>query len=160
VALRAAFLTALLLALAPATAAAAPPWQAAERVQAALFDAQTALLLDGRAPAGPSETAAGAFRGPLRAGLRRDAPGAYRDARAALRQAPPLAAGSARPCCAGRTLSRSRPFAVVTRGPQPAGCCSASSARPPGSPARAWMPRPRSGVWPAARAPLPERRWR
>ena len=106
-ALRAALLTALLLALAPATAAAAPPWQSAERIQASLFDAQTALLLDGSAPAAPSLAAARAFRGPLRTGIRRDAPAAYRTARASLRQAARAAAAGD----AVRPRRRSRPAA-------------------------------------------------
>jgi high-affinity iron transporter len=113
VALRAALLTALLLALAPGTALAAPPWQAAERIQAALFEAQTALLLDGRAPAGPSREAAGAFRGPLANNLRREAPAAYRAARSALRQASRAAAtGDA----VGLAGARGRLRAALLRG--------------------------------------------
>jgi high-affinity iron transporter len=84
-------LAGLALALLPATAAAAaPPWQSAERMQAALFDAQTALLLEGpETAAGAAEqrvqAAARAFRGPLEAGLR--SIGARRPALAALRAA-------------------------------------------------------------------------
>jgi high-affinity iron transporter len=100
----AALLAGLALAL-PATAAAAPPpWQSAERIQAALFDAQTALLLDGSDTAsGVAErrvrAAARALRGPLAAGLRsagareaasatgRSRLGPGREARSALRGA-------------------------------------------------------------------------
>ncbi len=112
-ALRAALLTALLLALAPAVASAAPPWKAAEQAQAALFEAQTALLLDGRAPPGPARSAARAFRGPLAAGLRRDAPGAYRAARAALRQA---ARAAATGDSVGLAAARGRLRAALLRG--------------------------------------------
>ena len=112
-ALRAALLTALLLALAPATAVAAPPWQSAERMQAALFDAQTALLLDGRAPAGPSRAAAEAFRGPLANGLRRDAPAAYRAVPSALGAAARAAASGDD---VGLAAARGRLRAAVLRG--------------------------------------------
>jgi high-affinity iron transporter len=87
----------------PAVArAATPPWQAAERMQTALFDAQTALLLGGpepgagggrggrtagAEPAQHARAAAAAFRGPLARGLRHGAPGAHRRAGAALRAA-------------------------------------------------------------------------
>ena len=111
--LRAALLAALLVALAPAAASAAPPWQSAERIQAALFDAQTALLLDGRASAGPSRAAVDAFRGPLARGLRADAPGAYREARAAVRQASRAAAAGDEIALAA---ARGRVRAAVLRG--------------------------------------------
>ncbi len=71
----------------PGAAAAAPPWQSAERMQAALFEGQTALLLEAPAAGRHAKSAARAFRGPLAAGLRTHAPAAYRDARAALRAA-------------------------------------------------------------------------
>jgi high-affinity iron transporter len=96
----------LALALVPATAAAAPPWQSAERMQAALFDAQTALLLEGSATrAGAAErlarAAARAFRGPLAAGLgsveaRRPALAALRAARAAAVRDDDIALAAAR----------------------------------------------------------------
>jgi high-affinity iron transporter len=95
-----ALLAAVVVALLPGMPAAASPWEAEERMQAALFDAQTALLLDapsaGRRVAGaevPSRAlrsvraARRAFRGPLAAGLRREAPAAHRDIRAALHAA-------------------------------------------------------------------------
>jgi high-affinity iron transporter len=100
----------LLAAIAAPTAGAAeaPPWRAAEEAQAALFDAQTELLLEMPRGSGGSPSDRGAalrggsaspraarrvraatraFRGPLAAGLRRDSPSAYRQARAALRAA-------------------------------------------------------------------------
>jgi high-affinity iron transporter len=89
-----ALLAAMLAALLPG-AAAASPWQAEERMQAAMFDAQTSLLLDAP-PAGAAtprpallrvRAARLAFRGPLASGLRREAPAAYRDVRAALHAA-------------------------------------------------------------------------
>jgi high-affinity iron transporter len=91
----AALLAALALAALPASALAAPPWRAAERMQAVLFDAQTSLLLEGAAPvageprasrvaASRVRVAAAAFRGELRAGLRAAAPDAARRVRAAL----------------------------------------------------------------------------
>jgi high-affinity iron transporter len=48
---RAVALTVLLLGLAPATAAAAPPWRAADTVRDALFDAQTELIIGSEAAA-------------------------------------------------------------------------------------------------------------
>ena len=118
-----ALLAALAVALLPAgTAAAEPPWQAAERTQAALFDAQTELLLDAPAggvpPASPRAVArvaaaSRAFRGPLAAGLREDAPAALRDARAALRAA---AAAVARGDQIGLAAARGRLRAAVLRG--------------------------------------------
>ena len=82
-----ALLAAVLVALLPGTPGAASPWQSEERMQARLFDAQTALLLE--TPGAPQEVAAAsrAFRGPLAAGLAEHAPAARRDIRAALRVA-------------------------------------------------------------------------
>jgi high-affinity iron transporter len=87
----AALIAGLVLALlATPAAAAAPPWQSAERMQAALFDAQTALLLEAPSTAAAAaerrvRAAAKAFRGELAAGVR--SVGAAKDARAALRKA-------------------------------------------------------------------------
>jgi hypothetical protein len=115
-----ALLAAMFATLMPGTAAAASPWQAEERMQAALFDAQTTLLLDAP-PAGAEaprpalrrvRAARLAFRGPLASGLRREAPAAHRDVRAALHAATeavatadqvPRAAGLAPPCSAAPT---------------------------------------------------------
>jgi high-affinity iron transporter len=123
-----ALLAALAVALLPAgTAAAEPPWQSAERTQAALFDAQTELLLGapgggavqgGRPPPWPRavarvEAASRAFRGALAAGLREDAPAALRDARAALRAA---AAAVARGDQTGLAGARGSFRAAVLRG--------------------------------------------
>jgi high-affinity iron transporter len=77
----AALLTGLALALLPTTAAtAAPAWRSAERMQAALFDAQTALLLEPPATTADAaerrvRAAARGFRGSLAAGLRSAAAG-------------------------------------------------------------------------------------
>ena len=81
---RALLVAALVAALALAAAAAgraeaAPPWQAAQRMQDAVFDAQSALLLDEpRSAAGLVWRARARLRGPLARGLRRDAPDALR----------------------------------------------------------------------------------
>jgi high-affinity iron transporter len=85
----AAAVTALIaLALAPAGVRAQdlPPWEAAQRIQERLFEAQTSLLLGERA--GAERTRARSFyRGDLARGLRVAASEADRDARAALREA-------------------------------------------------------------------------
>ena len=88
-------LVVLLLALcatfgaAPAAAAErAAPWESAEQVRRALFDAQTELILG--TPAAAAREAARArtaYRGTLRSGLREADPAADRAARAALAQA-------------------------------------------------------------------------
>jgi high-affinity iron transporter len=82
----------LALAVAAATpagaAAASPPWQATQRMQDLVFDAQTALLLDEqRSALRLVRRAQDQLSGPLAQGLRRDAPDAYRDTRAALADA-------------------------------------------------------------------------
>jgi high-affinity iron transporter len=89
-----ALLAAVLVALLPGTAAAASPWEAAERMETALFDAQTALLLDvpsagapGAAAKAPARVARHAYRGALAAHLMREAPAAHRAVRSALRAA-------------------------------------------------------------------------
>jgi high-affinity iron transporter len=74
--------------VAAAPAQAAPPWQAAQRMQDLVFDAQSALLLD---EPGSADRLAGRaqaqLRGPLAAGLRRAAPRPYREVRGALADA-------------------------------------------------------------------------
>jgi high-affinity iron transporter len=71
----------------------APPWQAAQRMQDLVFDAQTALLLDEpRSASRLVERARGALRGPLERGLRRSAPDANRAVRSALADAARYAA--------------------------------------------------------------------
>jgi high-affinity iron transporter len=75
-------------------ARAEPPWQSAQRMQDLVFEAQTALLLDqGRSPDELVRRARALFRGPLARGLRRDAPAAGREVRAALSAAERAAAG-------------------------------------------------------------------
>jgi high-affinity iron transporter len=66
------------------TAAAAPPWQAADTIRADLFEAQTQLLL-GKQPAGSAVgRAQRAVDGPLERGLAADAPGALGELHSAL----------------------------------------------------------------------------
>jgi high-affinity iron transporter len=75
-------------AAAPADAPAAPPWQAAQRIQDVAFDAQSALLLDEpRSAERLVRRARAQLRGQLAAGLRREAPGADRAVRTALASA-------------------------------------------------------------------------
>jgi high-affinity iron transporter len=93
----AAGLLAVLAAAAPAAAAGppgpSPPWQAAQRMQDLVFDAQSALLLDEpRSAQRLVDRAAGELRGPLARGLASDAPAARQSAQAALA----AAAGAAR----------------------------------------------------------------
>ena len=67
--------TLLLGGQAAAAPAASPPWQAAQRMQDSVFDAQSALLLDEpRSAVGLVRRAERQLRGPLARGLRRDAP--------------------------------------------------------------------------------------
>jgi high-affinity iron transporter len=87
-------LLAALAAIAPSTAAArsdsspAPAWQAAQRMQDLVFDAQTALLLDEpRSSLRLVERARAQLRGPLARGLRRSARSSDREVRAALADA-------------------------------------------------------------------------
>jgi high-affinity iron transporter len=85
VALLAALLTGAPAARAAAPAEASPPWQAAQRMQDLVFDAQSALLLDEpRSALRLVRRAERQLRGPLAAGLRRDAPAADRTVRSAL----------------------------------------------------------------------------
>jgi high-affinity iron transporter len=119
-------LAAVLVALLPGTAVAASPWRSDERMQAALFDAQTALLLDAP-PAGAGTPAAEpppralrrvraarlAFRGPLASGLRRAAPATHSDVRAALRAAATAVAAGDQVALAA---ARGRVRAAVLRG--------------------------------------------
>jgi len=72
---------------------AAPPWQAAETIRGALFDAQTELLL-GDAADGTLDRADRAVSGPLARDLRRYSPSALRELRRSLARAhAALAAG-------------------------------------------------------------------
>ena len=81
-------LVALLAAPGGAAAQEQPPWQAAQRMQEALFTAQTDLLLDEAASGGRAAARARAlYRGELASALRTEAPAADRDVRAALRAA-------------------------------------------------------------------------
>jgi high-affinity iron transporter len=84
----AAALAAAALAAPAGAAAAGPPWQAAQRMQDLVFDAQSALLLDEPSSAvGLVRKARRQLSGPLAQGLRGDGPDAYRDVRAALADA-------------------------------------------------------------------------
>jgi high-affinity iron transporter len=81
-------LAALLAAPDGAAAQDLPPWQAGQRMEERLFDAQTALLLD--EPAGgrnPAARARSLYRGALARGIRAADPAADRALRAALRDA-------------------------------------------------------------------------
>jgi high-affinity iron transporter len=81
---RALALAAAVLAVAPATAGAAPPWRAADTVRDALFDAQAELILGSQATAARQVRRARAgYRGRLRTRLR----AADRDADAAVGRA-------------------------------------------------------------------------
>jgi high-affinity iron transporter len=78
--------------VAAAPAAADPPWQAAERIRTALFDAQAAALLgNGDARAGVAR-ARNAVSGDLERGLARRAPDSVRSLRSALAAAEAAAA--------------------------------------------------------------------
>ena len=80
--------TLLLGGQAGAAPAASPPWQAAQRMQDSVFDAQSALLLDEpRSAVGLVRRAERQLSGPLARGLRRDAPLPYRSVRRALADA-------------------------------------------------------------------------
>ena len=83
----AAFIEAFLL-LVPAAGAAqdrpTPPWQAAETIRTALFDARTDLLLDGSSERRALERAEAALSGPLERGLAEHAPDDLRQLRDAL----------------------------------------------------------------------------
>ncbi len=85
---RAAALAAAAVALAliglVSTAAAAPPWQAADTVRADLFEAQTQLLLGKETSASAVGSAQRAVTGPLERGLAADAPETLRELDAAL----------------------------------------------------------------------------
>jgi len=109
---RAAVAAAVLVLMAAGVSWAEPPWRAAERMQTALFDAQTALLLDeDRSSERPTRVPA--LRGPLAACLRRDAPAAYAGARSALRRA---ARAIARSDSTGLASARGRLRAALLRG--------------------------------------------
>ena len=85
-----AFIVAFLL-LVPAAGAAqdrpTPPWQAAETIRTALFDARTDLLLDGSSERRALERADAALSGPLERGLAEHAPADLRQLRDALADA-------------------------------------------------------------------------
>ena len=69
---------AFLCAAGPATAAAGPPWQAADAIRAELFDAQTQLLL-GERDDGAVDRAESNLSGALRRGLEANAPAELRE---------------------------------------------------------------------------------
>ena len=77
----------------PGQAAAMPPWQSAQQVKEALFDAQASLLLDdGRDAQAATARARAAFEGRMRRTLAREAPGAEARAQRALADARTAAA--------------------------------------------------------------------
>ena len=90
-----------------------PPWQAAQRMQEQLFEAQTGLLLD-EATGGRSAARANAhYRGELARALRADAPEADRDVRGALKAAERALANDDQPALAA---ARGRLHAGLMRG--------------------------------------------
>jgi high-affinity iron transporter len=110
----------LAIALALAVAAAAPaaaadaPWRAAEAMRAALFEAQSALIVDGPGEASEAVTRSRSlYRGPLAADLRRADPSVDRDVRRSLAAAARAArAGDDTRLAAARGAAR----AAVLRG--------------------------------------------
>ncbi|HWM07904.1 MAG TPA: hypothetical protein VNO82_01115, partial [Solirubrobacteraceae bacterium] len=86
---RALALAAAILAVAPASAGAAPPWRSADTVRDALFDAQAQLILGSETSAARQvERARRAYRGSLRANGSGPRPGSLR---AGVRAASPAA---------------------------------------------------------------------
>ncbi|HMI72616.1 MAG TPA: hypothetical protein VK510_21625, partial [Solirubrobacteraceae bacterium] len=100
------------LAASPASAASDPPWRVAEAMRAALFEAQSALIVDGPAEASEAVTRARSlYRGPLAADLRRADPSADRDVRRSLAAAARAAlAGDDTRLAAARGAARAAVF--------------------------------------------------
>jgi len=98
--------------LAAAPAVAAPPWQAADGVRADLAEAQTQLLF-GEGAGGSVDAAAAQLRGPLRAGLARQAPAELAEIEASLDAARGAAAGLDE---AALAAARGRIVAALRRG--------------------------------------------
>jgi high-affinity iron transporter len=106
-------LVALVLAV-PASAAAAPPWQAAEQLRRDAFAAQTELILGKPAQAAAkARRATGAYRGELQSGLRAGAPAEDAAVRTALREIVRAARAGDEPALAA---ARGRVRAAVLRG--------------------------------------------
>ena len=113
-ALGAALAAVALAAVPPAHAEARPAWQAAQRIQDLVFEAQTALLLDeSRSALRLVDRAAAEYRGPLASWLRRDAPEAHRSVKAALAAAARAARGRDE---LGVAAARGRLRAALLRG--------------------------------------------
>jgi high-affinity iron transporter len=106
-------IAALLAAPGGAAAEEMPPWQAAQRIQEQLFDAQTELLLDEASGGRSAARAHELYRGELARALRADAPYADRDIRAALNAAERALANDDQPALAA---ARGRLHAALMRG--------------------------------------------
>jgi high-affinity iron transporter len=104
---------ALLAAPAGAAAQELPPWQAAQRMQEQLFEAQTDLLLDEASGGRRAERARALYRGELARSLRADAPAADRDVRGALSVAERALAAGDQPALAA---ARARLHTALMRG--------------------------------------------
>ena len=123
----------LFCASAASAQAAIPPWQAADEIRAELFEAQAQLLFgegDGR----PVARASAQLRGPLRQGLRADAPAALGAVEAALAEARRAAFGLDE---AGLAAARGRVLAALRRGAMAVAVASARRDEP--ARARAWL---------------------
>jgi high-affinity iron transporter len=123
---RALAVAAALVAVSPATAAAAPPWRAADTVRDALFDAQSELILGSEATAAREvRRAQTGYRGELRTGVRAadiDADAAVgralREAAVAARRGDPVRLAAARGAARAAILrgSFAATLAAIARG--------------------------------------------
>jgi len=133
-ALAAAAVTLVLLGLA-ANAAAAAPWQVADTIDANLFDAQTALLLDERSDAaGALADAERSVSGAFERDLRRDAPRALAGLRSALADARAARASGDEVALAA---ARGKAIAALREGAF--GIAVAAARRGDAAQARAWL---------------------
>ncbi|HEX5714363.1 MAG TPA: FTR1 family protein [Solirubrobacterales bacterium] len=122
-----------LIGMAATASAAAPPWQAADQIRAELFEAQSQLLF-GERDGQPVAQASAQLKGPLRAGLRTDAPAELRAVEAALGEAKRAAAQLDE---AGLAAARGRTIAALRRGAMAVAVASAQRDEP--ARARAWL---------------------
>jgi high-affinity iron transporter len=125
--------TALVALLTASPASADAPWQSAERVRTALFDAQSSLLLDRGDARVDVARARGALTGELERGLRRRAPEQLRTLRAALAAASAAAARGDEIALAG---ARGRAVAALRAG---AYVVTVSASRRSVAEARRWL---------------------